>query len=51
MTSVTIKWQSANPNTIWARLTAKLGREPTNKEAAAEVRRLLREVREGSADA
>ncbi|UYW32469.1 hypothetical protein [Methylorubrum extorquens] len=30
-----------NPDTIWNRLAARLGREPTNAEAAAEVRRIL----------
>jgi hypothetical protein len=34
-----------NPNTIWNRLAAKLGREPTNQEATEEVRRILREVK------
>lgn len=34
-------WTNPNPNTIWNRLAARLGREPTNAEAAAEVRRIL----------
>lgn len=34
-------WQNDNPKTIWNVLTAKLGRQPTNAEAAAEVRRVL----------
>ena len=37
----TIRFQNAGPSTIWGRLAAKLGREPTNAEAAAEVRRIL----------
>lgn len=41
--NVTVTWHNANPNTIWGRLAAKLGREPTNAEAAAEVRRILDE--------
>lgn len=32
-----------NPDTIWNRLAARLGREPTTAEAAAEVRRILSE--------
>lgn len=43
--NVTVTWHNANPNTIWAKLAEKLGREPTNAEAAAEVRRILAEVR------
>lgn len=30
--------------TIWEALAVKLGREPTNAEACAEVRRILREA-------
>lgn len=40
---VTTSWHNANPNTIWNKLAARLGREPTNAEAAAEVRRILDE--------
>ena len=40
--AVTITHRNDNPNTIWNRLAARLGREPTNAEAAAEVRRILR---------
>jgi hypothetical protein len=36
-------WQNANPNTIWAKLANRLGREPTNEEAKQEVRRILDE--------
>lgn len=42
---ITITVHNAGPHTIWAKLAAKLGREPTNAEAAAEVRRILSEVR------
>lgn len=41
---VTTTWRNDNPNTIWNVLARKLGREPTNAEAAAEVRRLMDEV-------
>ena len=42
---VKITFHNANPDTIWNRLAAKLGREPTHQEATAEVRRILSEVR------
>lgn len=42
---VTVTWHNAGPHTIWGKLTEKLGREPTNEEAAAEVKRILREAR------
>ncbi len=45
MIRATITWHNAGPNTIWARLAKRLGREPTNAEAAAEVRRILAEAR------
>jgi hypothetical protein len=32
--------------TIWDALAEKLGRQPTNAEAAAEVKRILREARQ-----
>ena len=38
---VTVTWHNANPNTIWNRLAAKLGREPTDAEAKAEVQRIM----------
>jgi hypothetical protein len=38
---VNITWQNANPNTIWAKLANRLGREPTNAEAKQEVQRIL----------
>jgi hypothetical protein len=45
MIQVAVTWHNANPNTIWNRLAAKLGREPTAAEAKAEVRRILEESR------
>lgn len=39
---VTITFHNHNPGTIWNRLSAKLGREPTHAEASAEVRRIMR---------
>ena len=38
---VTFTVLNDNPNTIWNRLAARLGREPTNAEARAEVLRIL----------
>lgn len=35
-----ISFHNSNPNTIWNKLEAKLGREPTHAEACAEVRRI-----------
>lgn len=43
--TVNTTWHNANPNTIWNRLAAKLGRELTAAEAKAEVRRILEESR------
>lgn len=40
---ITITITNNNPGTIWNRLAAKLGREPTNSEAIAEVKRILSE--------
>ena len=40
---VTTTFTNKNPNTIWNRLAAKLGREPTNSEAVAEVKRIVSE--------
>ncbi len=45
MIQVTITWHNDNPNTIWNTLARKLGREPTNAEATAEVKRILAESR------
>lgn len=44
MFAVTTTWRNDNPNTIWNRLKAQLGREPTNKEAAAAVKQILRDA-------
>lgn len=41
---VTTTFRNDNPNTIWNVLARKLGREPTNAEAAAEVQRIMQEV-------
>lgn len=43
---ITTTWHNDNPNTIWAKLADRLGREPTDKEAASEVKRILSESRE-----
>lgn len=40
---IRITFTNGNPNTIWNKLAAKLGRQPTNAEATAEVRRILTE--------
>lgn len=40
--TVTTTWTNNNPNTIGNRLAVELGRQPTNAEAAAEVKRILR---------
>lgn len=40
---VKVTFTNDNPDTIWNRLAAKLGREPTNEEAKAEVKRILAE--------
>lgn len=46
---VTVTWDrlgdpAIRPPTIWEALAARLGREPTNAEAAADVRRILEEA-------
>lgn len=38
---ITFTVHNHNPNTIWNKLAARLGREPTNAEAKAEVLRIL----------
>ena len=40
---VTITFTNKNPNTIWNKLAARLGREPTNAEAREEMNRILSE--------
>lgn len=47
----TIAFHNANPNTVWNRLAAKLGRQPTNEEAKAEVYRILTDARRELAEA
>lgn len=42
--TVTQTVTNSNPNTIWNKLAAKLGREPTNQEARAEVERILQDA-------
>ena len=44
MLTVTTTWRNDNPNTVWNRLKAQLGREPTNQEAAAAVKQILRDA-------
>lgn len=44
MIRIAVTWTNDNPDTIWNRLAAKLGRQPTDAEAAAEVKRILAEV-------
>lgn len=41
MIQVRVTFTNPNPNTIWNWLAARLGREPTNAEATAEVKRIL----------
>jgi hypothetical protein len=41
---ISTTWRNDNPNTIWNVLARKLGREPTNAEAVAEVRRIYQEA-------
>jgi len=40
---ITITWRNDSPDTIWAKLAERLGREPTDKEAATEIKRILSE--------
>lgn len=42
---VNVTWTNDNPNTIWNRLKAKLGRTPTHEETTAEVMRILRDIK------
>jgi len=41
---ITITWHNAGPHTIWGKLAARLGREPTDQEAIEECKRILREA-------
>ena len=38
---ITTQWHNAGPHTIWAKLALRLGREPTEAEAAIEVKRIM----------
>jgi len=42
---ITTTWRNDNPDTVWNKLAAWLGREPTNQEASDEVKRILQEAR------
>ena len=44
MIRVTTTWRNDNSDTIWNKLAARLGREPTDSEGAEEVRRILDEA-------
>lgn len=48
---ITVTWHNAGPETVWGRLAARLGREPTNAEAAAEVRRIIADAANARRDA
>lgn len=39
-----VNFRNDNPATIWNKLAARLGRDPTNAEADEEVRRILAEA-------
>lgn len=41
MIVVTHSWHNPNPNTIWNKLVARLGREPTKLEVYAELDRII----------
>jgi hypothetical protein len=40
---ITTTFINNNPDTIWNKLAGKLGRQPSNEEAAQEVNRILLE--------
>ncbi len=42
---ITVTVVNNNTDTIWNKLAARLGREPTNAEAKAEVIRILKDSR------
>lgn len=44
---ITVTFTNSNPATIWNQLAAKLGRQPTNAEAKAEVLRIMNEAKTG----
>ena len=41
---VTIRWHNSNPNTVYNKLAARLGREPKSGEVRAEVARIISEA-------
>ena len=41
---VSVNWQNPNPNTIYNKLQAKLGRIPTNNEIKLELDRIMSEA-------
>ena len=41
--NVSITWTNNNPNTIYNKLAAKLGREPSSVEVRAELDRIFEE--------
>ena len=43
---IRITFTNNNPNTIYNKLAARLGREPTNEECKAEVKRILSESKD-----
>lgn len=45
MVRINVTVHNDNPNTIYNKLKAKLGREPTSQEIKAEVHRILDEGR------
>jgi hypothetical protein len=45
---VTFTVTNNNPDTVWTKLAAKLGREPTADEAKAEVQRIIAEARDAA---
>jgi hypothetical protein len=47
---VTIGFHNSNPNTIWNTLARKLGHEPTNAEAKAEIDRIFVDARAARED-
>lgn len=51
MVHTTITFHNPNPNTIWNRLAAKLGREPTHEEAKDEVCRIMTDATRELAEA
>jgi hypothetical protein len=44
MFKVNTTFTNKNPDTIWNKLAARLGREPTNAEAKTECKRILEDA-------